>query len=49
MKTRSQYHETLTSYVHDVGIPYGIYSYGGLEFIQGEMRKKTKKYEIHTT
>ena len=49
MERKSQAHETLTNFVHEVGIPREIHSDNALELVAGEMKKKLIKYEIYTT
>ena len=49
MKTKSQAHETLTTFVHEVGIPKQLHSDNAPELTKGEMKKKMNKYEIYNT
>jgi len=49
METKSQAHNTLSNFVHEVGIPHELHSDNAKELISGEMRKKLNKYEIYYT
>ena len=49
MKTKSQAHETLTAFVHEVGIPKQLHLNNAPELTKGEMIKKMNKYKIYNT
>ena len=49
MMAEHQAHETLTTFVHQVGVPHELYSDGAKALVQGEFGKKLRKYEIYTT
>ena len=47
--TESKAHESLTTFIHKVGIPHELHSDNAKSLIQGDYRKKVEKYEIYTT
>ena len=49
MVQKSQAHESLSTFIHEVGIPHEIHCDEAKELIQGEMKKKMIKYEIYNT
>ena len=49
MVNKSQAHESLSTFIHEVGIPHEIHCDEAKELISGEMKKKMIKYEIHNT
>ena len=49
MMAEHQAHETLTTFVHQVGVPHELHSDGAKALVQGEFGKKLRKYEIYTT
>ena len=49
MKTEADAHESLTTFIHEVGIPQELHSDGAKAITQGEYGKRIKKYEIRTT
>ena len=49
MVQKSQAHESLSTFIHEVGIPHEIHCDEAQELIQGEMKKKMIKYEIYNT
>jgi hypothetical protein len=49
MKTKSQTPDTLTAFIHDVGIPNAIHSDDAPELLHGTFRKLCKDYGIQNT
>ena len=49
MKREADAHDSLTTFIHEVGIPQELHSDGAKALTQGEYSRKTKKYEIRTT
>ena len=49
MKSKSQAHDTLTTFIHEVGVPTHLHSDYAKEIFEGEMAKKMKRYEIRNT
>ena len=49
MESKSQAHETFSTFIHEVGIPHEIHADGAGELIKGEFRKKLNKYEVRST
>ena len=49
MKTKSQAHENITTFVHEVGIPKQLHLDNAPELTKGEMKKKMNKYKIYNT
>ena len=49
MKREANAHESLSTFIHEVGIPQELHSDGAKAIAQGDYSKKTKKYEIRTT
>ena len=49
MSAEHKAHESLTTFIHQVGIPHELHSDGAKALTQGEFQKKTRKYEIHTS
>ena len=49
MITESKAHESLTAFIHEVGIPHELHSDNAKTLIQGDYYKKVRKYEIYTT
>ena len=49
MENKSQAHNTLANFIHEIGIPRELHSDNAPELISGEMKKKLNKYEIYTT
>ena len=47
--TESKAHESLTRFIHKVGISHELHSDNAKALIQGDYRRKVKKYEIYTT
>lgn len=47
MESKSDAHQTLSSFIHEVGIPHSIHTDGARELKQGEFKKKLNKYEVH--
>ena len=49
LPSKAHAHESLSNFVHEVGIPSSLHSDGAKELIQGEFMRKMKKYEIYNT
>ena len=49
MITESKAHESLTTFIHEVGIPHELHYDNAKTLIQGYYCKKVRKYEIYTT
>ena len=47
--TKSQAHESLSSFIHEVGIPSSLHSDDAKEIVEGRMMEKIRKYEIYST
>ena len=46
MKLKSQTHETLSTFIHEVGIPSAIHSDDAKEIMQGRFKELCKEYHI---
>ena len=49
MQKESQAHQTLSSFIHEVGIPHKLHSDNANTLTLGEMARKLRKYEIFQT
>ena len=49
MISKSKAHESLSAFVHEVGIPGSIHSDDAREIVEGKMLEKMRKYEIYNT
>ena len=49
MKKESQAHETLSAFIHEVGIPHEIHSDNAKALTLGEMARQLRKYKIYQT
>ena len=47
--SKSQAHESLSAFVHEVGIPGSLHTDDAKELISGKMLQKMRKYEIYNT
>jgi transposase len=49
MKLRSQAHQTLSTFIHEVGIPAAIHSDDAPELMQGKYKELCKEFHIPCT
>ena len=49
MKFERQAHETLNSFIHEVGIMHELHSDNAKTLFQGEMAKKIQRFDIYQT
>ena len=49
MQSKSETHETLNAFIHEVGIPYELHSDDAKELMEGKFKQICRDYGIKTT